>query len=72
MHRRAVDQGCLGFKVDDHAIGLNDGLGVTFGAAAEGVNAPPIHPCEMAWWAIASAETETLDLVLDTRKSGKD
>ncbi len=49
MHRRAIDLGCLGFKVDDQAIGLNDGLSVTSGAADEGVNAPPVHPCEMAW-----------------------
>src|SRR5208282_1249273 len=73
MHRRAVDHDRLGVEVDGEIVDLNDGLGVTPGAAHDGVDAR--HQLVLVEWLghiVIGAEAETLDLVLDAGKPGKD
>ena len=70
---RAVDHGRLGVEVDDEVVDLNDGLGVTPGAAHDGVDARhQFVLVERLGHIVVGAEAETLDLVLDTRESGED
>ena len=72
MHAGAVDLDRLGIEVDHEIAGLDDRLGVTFGAPHDGVNAgDQFVLVERLGHIVVGAETETPDLILDTGQAGK-
>ena len=69
----AADFDRLGVEVDDEIAGIDDRLGMTLGAAHDGVDArDQLVLVERLGHVVVGAEAETLDLVLDAREAGKD
>jgi hypothetical protein len=69
----AVHLDRLGVEVDDQVAGLDHRLGVSLGAAHDGVDARhQLVLVERLGHVVVGAEAETLDLVLDARESRQD
>ena len=73
MHARAFDLNYFGVEVDDEIAGLDHGLGMTLGAADDGVDArDQLVLVKGLGHVVVGAEAKPPDLVLDASKTRED